>query len=107
MESAGKFRVIRYGFFLLLEIRGALWHRPRGPDPVKLGLLAKDAICPTHLVVVGARNSLDPGPVRLRQEAKRGARRRRRRDRWRDHAATAVTCVFLTPPGLRGTKSQE
>ena len=24
----------------------------------------------------------------------RGARRRWRRDRWRDHAATAVTCVF-------------
>jgi len=28
---------------------------------------------PLHLVVVGARNSRNPGPARLRQEAKRGA----------------------------------
>ena len=60
-----------------------------------------------HLLVVGAGNSLDPGPVRLRQEAKRGARRRRRHDRRRDRASAAVTSVFLTPPGLRGTRSQE
>ena len=47
-----------------------------------------------HLLVVGAGNSLDPGPTRLRQEAKRGARRRRLRDRRRDRAATAATDVF-------------
>ena len=29
---------------------------------------------PPHLLVVGARNSRDPGPARLRQEANRGAR---------------------------------
>jgi hypothetical protein len=52
----------------------------------------------THLLVVGARNSLDPSPARLRQEAKRGARRRWRRDRWRDRVAAADTCVFLTLP---------
>ena len=47
------------------------------------------------LLVVGAGNSRDPGPVRLRQEAKRGARRRRRqRDRRTDRAASAVACVF-------------
>jgi hypothetical protein len=28
---------------------------------------------PSHLLVVRADNSLDPGPVRLRHEAKRGA----------------------------------
>jgi hypothetical protein len=62
---------------------------------------------PPHLLVVRARNSCDPGPVRLRQEAKRGGRWRRRRDRGRDRAAIAVACDFLTPPGLRGTKSQK
>ena len=50
---------------------------------------------PPHLLVVGAGNSLDPGPARLRQEAKRGARRRRLRDRRRDRAASAVTGVFF------------
>ncbi len=29
---------------------------------------------PPHLLVVGDGNSFDPGPARLRQEAKRGAR---------------------------------
>ena len=50
---------------------------------------------PPHLLAVGDGSALDPGLARLRQEAKRGARRRRRHDRRRDHAASAVTCVFL------------
>jgi hypothetical protein len=53
---------------------GAFWHRPRGLGPVELRLLGAP-----HLLVVGAGNSRDPSSVRLRQEAKRGARRRRRR----------------------------
>ena len=58
------------------------------------GMLAEDARCPPHLLVVGGGNSLDLDPVRLRQEAKRGARRRRRRDWRRDRVVAAVTCVF-------------
>ena len=53
---------------------GACWHRPRGPSLVEPGLLEEDARCPPHLLVVGDGNSRDPGPARLRQEAKRGAR---------------------------------
>ncbi len=49
-----------------------------------------------HLLVLGARSSLDPRPMRLRQEAKRGARRRWRRDRWRNRDEATVTYVFNT-----------
>ena len=51
---------------------------------------------PPHLLDVGGGNTLDPGPAQLRQEAKRGARQRRRRDRWRDRATTAVTSFLYT-----------
>ncbi len=49
-----------------------------------------------HLLVVRAGNSLNPGSVWLRQEAKRGAQwRRRRPDRGGDRAAaTATNGVF-------------
>jgi hypothetical protein len=51
---------------------------------------------PPHLLVVGAGNSLDPGPVWLRQEAKWGAQwRRRRPDRGGDRAAAAATSGVL------------
>ena len=53
---------------------GACSHRPRGSGLVGPGLLAEDARCPPHLLVVGARNFRDPGPARLMQEAKRGTR---------------------------------
>jgi len=60
-----------------------------------------------HLLVVGAGNSYDLGPVRLRHEAKRGgtaaaaARLGERSCRIRRHM------FFFTPPGMRGTKSQK
>ncbi len=57
--------------------------------------------CP-QLLVVGAENSLDPGPIRLGQEVKWGALRRRRHDRWRNRDATAVKGVFLNTALPRG-----
>jgi hypothetical protein len=48
---------------------------------------------PLHLLV-GAGNSLDPSPARLRYEAKRGAQwRRRPQDRGGDRTDAAVTAV--------------
>ena len=42
---------------VLHKIRGVYWHRPRGLGLVRPGLLAEDAGCPPHLLVVGAENS--------------------------------------------------
>ena len=51
---------------------------------------------PPHLLVVRAGNSLDPGPVWLRQEAKRRAQWwRRQPDRGGDRAAAAATTGIL------------
>ena len=48
-------------------------------EPVKSEGAAKRP--PPHVLVVAVGNSDDPRPARLRQDAKRGARRRLRRDR--------------------------
>ena len=62
-----------------------------------------------HLLVVRAGNSRDPGPVWLRQEAKRGAQwRRLQSDRGGDRAAAAATSgVFLNTARSGGIEYQK
>jgi len=64
---------------------------------------------PPHLLVVRAGNSRDPGPVWLRQEAKRRAQwLRRRPDRGGDRAAAAATLgVFLNTARSDGIEYQK
>ncbi len=57
-----------------------------------------------HLLVVGVGNSLDPRPARRKQEAKRGARRRLRRDR--EIVPKLATLVFFNTKPKRIGKEQ-
>ena len=61
---------------------------------------------PPHLLVVGAGNSIDPGPARLRQEAKQRARRRLRYDRRsyyrRRHRCFSTPTLYIQVGSMEG-----
>ena len=59
---------------------------------------------PPHLLVVGAGNSLDPGPAWHRQEAKRGAQSPIGEEIV--YCSRHYRCFPKTPPGLTGKTSE-
>ena len=80
--------------------------RPRIASPEGTGDVRRSCRKSPHLLVVGARNSRDPGPVWLRQEAKRG--------NGGGGGAIGVEIAppphrmcLRTPPGLTGNRNSD
>ena len=88
------------------EMRGASWHRPRGLGPVEPRLLVEDVGCPSTSSWWAMET-----PLTL---ARRGSAKRPSGRHGGGGGAIGgeivqqpPSHVFLTPPGLRGTRSQE